>query len=55
VLYGAIGTWEEQGGVAILVPSDEERLGVVRAARFKYLALSVMVTGAGAVYYELIA
>jgi hypothetical protein len=41
--------------MAVLVPSDEERLGVVRTARFKYLALAVMMTCAGAMNHELIA
>jgi hypothetical protein len=54
VLNGAIGTGEEQGRVAVVVPSDAERLSVVQATRFENLALAVMLTRGGATYHELI-
>ena len=54
VLDGAIGTGEEQGRVAAVVPPDAERLSVIRTARFENLALAIMLTRAGAMYHELI-
>jgi hypothetical protein len=54
VLDGAIGTGEEQGRVAAVVPPDAERLSVIRTARFENLALAIMLTRGGAVYHELI-